>query len=109
MPVYAMQCPTCGSEQDIYRRIAEMNRELPVCCGISMQRRIVAPMVAGDIQPYQSMVTGEMIGSRSQHRAHLKQHGVVEVGNEKLPTPKKMAPPPGLKKTLIDVVNSKVK
>lgn len=41
-----------------------------------------APMVIGDIQPYQSMVTGEEITSRSKHREHLRQHGMVEVGNE---------------------------
>lgn len=41
-----------------------------------------APMVIGDIQPYKSMVDGSMITSRSQHRSHLKQHGMIEVGNE---------------------------
>lgn len=35
-----------------------------------------------DIQPYQSMVDGTMITSRSKHREHLKQHGCIEVGNE---------------------------
>lgn len=38
--------------------------------------------VMPDIQPYKSMVTGEMISSRSQHREHLKMHGMREVGNE---------------------------
>jgi hypothetical protein len=28
------------------------------------------------------MQTGEMITSRSHHRAHLKQHGLIEIGNE---------------------------
>lgn len=41
-----------------------------------------APMIIGDIQPYQSMIDGSMITSRSQHRSHLKQHGMIEVGNE---------------------------
>ena len=41
-----------------------------------------APMVMGDIQPYRSMITGEMITSRSQHREHLRQHGCTEIGNE---------------------------
>lgn len=48
------------------------------------------PMVMSDIKPYKSMVTGEMIGSRSTHRAHLRQHGLIEVGSEKMtprPTP----------------------
>ena len=39
-------------------------------------------MVINDIAPYKSMVTGEMITSRSQHKKHLKQHGMVEVGND---------------------------
>lgn len=42
----------------------------------------VAPIVMPDIQPYQSMITGELIGSRSTHRAHLREHGCVEIGNE---------------------------
>ncbi len=41
-----------------------------------------APMVIPDIQGYKSMQTGEWIGSRSQHREHLKQHRLVEIGNE---------------------------
>lgn len=42
----------------------------------------LSAMVLPDIQPYQSMVDGSMITSRSQHRAHLKQHGCIELGNE---------------------------
>lgn len=40
--------------------------------------------VIGDIQPYRSMATGEIIGGRRQHRDHLKAHGLVEVGTEKI-------------------------
>lgn len=108
MPVYVMGCP-CGHTEEIYRSIARMDDDLPQHCGAIMQRKIVAPMVAADIQPYRSMITGEMIHSRSQHRAHLSAHGCVEVGNEKMPEPKPLAPPPGLKETLIDVVNQKLK
>lgn len=42
----------------------------------------VAPDVMPDIQPYRSMIDGRMITSRSEHRAHLKEHGMVEVGND---------------------------
>ena len=38
--------------------------------------------VVPDIQPYQSMVDGSMISSRSAHREHLRKHGVIEIGNE---------------------------
>lgn len=49
--------------------------------------------VVPDIAPYKSMITGEMITSRSQHRAHLAQHNCFEIGNEipaamKRPEPK---------------------
>ena len=38
--------------------------------------------VMPDIQPYKSMIDGRMVTSRSEHRAHLKAHGCVEIGNE---------------------------
>ena len=38
--------------------------------------------VIGDLDPYESIVTGEMIGGRRQHRDHLKDHNCIEVGNE---------------------------
>jgi hypothetical protein len=42
----------------------------------------ITPAILGDIKPYQSMIDGSHITSRSQHREHLKAHGCVEVGNE---------------------------
>ena len=67
-----------------------------------------APMFMPDIQPYRSQVTGEMIGSRSEHRAHLKAHKLVEVGNEtKYLAPKPKTLPPGLKERLIHEVSKR--
>lgn len=40
--------------------------------------------VQDDIKPYKSMIDGSTISSRSQHRRHLKRHGCIEVGNEKM-------------------------
>lgn len=59
--------------------------------------------VMPDIQPYQSMIDGRMITSRSQHRTHLKDHNCVEVGNDSSLTrpPKPISPPPGLKEEII--------
>lgn len=65
-----------------------------------------------DIQPYQSMIDGSIISSRSKHRAHLKQHGCIEVGNDssvKNPKRKPLDSPPGLKETLIRVVNDQMR
>jgi hypothetical protein len=47
---------------------------------------INAPMIMGDIAPYQSMIDGSMIQSRSRHREHLKDNGCIEVGNESMET-----------------------
>lgn len=40
--------------------------------------------VVGDIAPYQSMIDGSMIAGRAQHRSHLRDHGCIEIGNEKM-------------------------
>jgi len=86
MPLYRVMCH-CGHEEDIYRSLANYN-DLPDHCGTPMQRRVCAPMVIADIQPYQAMAvdkaTGKMpmITSRSGHRDFLKRNGYVEVGNE---------------------------
>lgn len=63
--------------------------------------------IMGDIEPYMSMITGEQITSRSHHRAHLKQHGYIEVGNDSslYRKPQPIKSPPGLKETVIRVVN----
>lgn len=58
-----------------------------------------APMVMNDIKPYRNMVDGRMIGSRSHHRRFLREHGLIEVGNERM-EPSKPKPVPGLKEDI---------
>lgn len=83
MPIYGTCCQSCGKEDSVYRTVAERDRDIPSCeCGGSVQRVVSAPYVAADMAPYKSMITGEMITSRSQHRTHLKEHGCIEIGNE---------------------------
>jgi hypothetical protein len=41
-----------------------------------------APMVMSDIEGYVSQVDGSWIKSRSHHRNHLKQHRMIELGND---------------------------
>ena len=57
-------------------------------------------MIMPDIKEYKSMITGEIITSRSKHRAHLKEHNCFEIGNEKLER-KERATPGGIKEDLI--------
>lgn len=50
---------------------------------ITPRERIISHNVQPDVQPYRSMITGEVISGRAQHREHLKRHDCIEVGNEK--------------------------
>jgi hypothetical protein len=56
--------------------------------------------VMPDIQGYQSQATGEWIGSRSAHRKHLKEHRLIEIGNEKVPDSRPQYDPGNLKQEL---------
>lgn len=67
-------------------------------------------MVQSDIAGYVSQIDGTYIDSRSKHRSHLKQHKVIEVGNEKMQTTAKMGGyDPKLKQRIIDVANEKLR
>lgn len=92
--------PTLGAE--------EAARSWEVKQSIGRQQ---ASMVMGDIQPYISQIDGSIIESRSKHRAHLKQHNCIEIGNETkhITKSKPLTPPPGLKQTLIEVANAKLR
>ncbi len=84
MPTYTAKCKKCGLLQEFYRPISRYD-DMPVCCGDRTEKVITAPaMIAPDIQPYRSMVTGEYIGTRAKHRKHLKETGCVELGNEQV-------------------------
>lgn len=60
--------------------------------------------VMPDIQPYKSMQTGEIIPGRRQHREHLRQHRLIEIGNEPIPAPKPPAKDPGLRDAIARAV-----
>lgn len=83
MPIYATRCQSCGADDSIYRTVAERARDIPACgCGGEMHRVVTAPYVAADMTPYQSMIDGSWITSRSRHNEHLKAHNCIEIGNE---------------------------
>lgn len=110
MPIYSFKCDKCNDLKDVFKSIKEFDNDIPICCNKNMQRVIFAPMVMNDMEPYMSMATGEWITSRSRHKEHLKQHNCIEIGNEtKYLKQSAMAPPPGLKETLIQVANDKLK
>ena len=89
MPIYLVRCEECGQEQDIFRRIAEMDN-VPDCHG-PMKHVLCAPMINPDISPYRAVAvdkkTGKMpyITSRKEHREFLKRNNYCEIGSD-IPT-----------------------
>jgi hypothetical protein len=59
-----------------------------------------------DIPGYKSMVTGEWVSSRSKHRNHLKEHGLIEIGNEKVQPKKQYTKDPTIRRDVINAVRS---
>lgn len=70
----------------------------------------ITPMhyVMPDIKPYRSMADGTIVEGRRQHREMLQRNNCIEIGNEKQ-TPRPATPPPGLKETLIQVAQEKLR
>lgn len=68
-----------------------------------------------DIAPYKSMIDGSEITSRSKHRAHLKAHDCIEIGNETkhLMNPERgngpLRSPDGLKQQLREIAAEKLR
>lgn len=77
MPLHDYTC-TCGNYERKFCKMADL--PLPqICeCGRDMQRRILAPMVQGDIPAYESPVDGRYISGRAARRDDLLRHNCVE-------------------------------
>lgn len=92
MPIYPCKCEVCGHYDEPIRPVSEYDNH-PLHCGQPMKRVLTAPMITPDIQPYRSMVTGQMVTSRKEHREMLRKHNLVEVGSEKIIPKKKRYEP----------------
>ena len=70
-----------------------------------------APMVQSDISGYISQVDGSWIDSRSKHRNHLKQHRMIEIGNDVSMKQKEVQAPSSeaRKRQIGEIVYSKLK
>ena len=91
-------CPNCGysagnhvakkqqSDKDYYLEFWGYTLGTPEAEEAWKQKeemtRREAPMVISDIEGYVSQVDGSWIKSRSHHRAHLKEHRMIELGND---------------------------
>ena len=91
------------------QRFIQIDGELvPYDEAYNPQRSAPSYYIQGDLAPYRSMATGEIIEGRKQHREMLKATNCIEIGNEKQ-TPRPVQPPPGLKETLTRVAYEKLR
>ena len=92
-----MMCPKCGytqgnhveakkSDKDFYLEFWGYTLGSPEAEQAWKEKQEMtareAPMVMSDIEGYVSQVDGTWIKSRSHHRAHLKEHRMIELGND---------------------------
>ena len=100
-----MICPNCGWSEGNHTKKAQSDKEkylefwgftpdTPEAEQAWKEKQEMtakeAPMVISDIEGYVSQVDGSWIDSRSKHRNHLKQHRMIELGND-VPTQHKPA------------------
>ena len=91
-----MKCPNCGyeegnhaiklSDEDYFMEIwtPTLGLEEAKKSWIEKQNqpKQLTHMIQSDIGGYISQIDGTWIKSRSHHRSHLKQHGMIELGND---------------------------
>lgn len=92
-------------ETYVFRDGKAVPKHLATPLNVNLKRSdLPCPMILSDIEPYQSMIDGSMITSRSHHRDHLRQHGCEEVGNEKMSFEKPAAPKGEIAREIKDTI-----
>jgi len=81
MPLYTFQCPCCGKQDAVFRKVAERH-DAPDCkrCvviadepyPVKMRRLVEAPSVQTDIPGYQSPIDGKWVEGRRARHEDLK-------------------------------------
>ena len=74
MPLYEYRCDSCG---DFTRHLPLAEYRSEQCCpqcGVVARKVLSAPIVRGDIAPYQCPITGRPITSRRAHEENLRRH-----------------------------------
>jgi hypothetical protein len=91
-----MKCPNCGYQEgnhavklsdeeyfmEIWTPTLGLEEAKKSWLEKQNQPRQLTHMVISDIEGYVSQVDGTWIKSRSHHKSHLKQHRMIELGND---------------------------
>lgn len=88
MPIYEVQCVECGGIEEIFRKIADREKDLPTCHGKRMKNILSASMVNEDIKPYRAVAVDKRSGekpyitSRKAHKEFLRRNDYVELPDQ---------------------------
>ena len=90
-------CCSCDMARSSWVQIKEAGKYRLVPRGSSEHLAAAQSMQSGlyvipDIAEYRSPITGEIVRGRAQHRAHMREHDVIERGNEPIRPPKPFKP-----------------
>ena len=102
--IYEYKCQ-CGAEKVLSLSVKDHVNNIPCECGDTMSQVIYAPRIIVDIEPYRSIVTGERITGRAHHKEHLKEHNLIELGNEQVKQKDKVLPDvvPDIKRAIAEL------
>lgn len=93
-------CDVCAARNGVGdpRNWHDLEQPWPSQCMGHYQKRAQkhgdGPTYMPDIQPFKSPIDGHVVNSRREWSMHKQMHGVIEVGNEKMPEKKYEPPPP---------------
>lgn len=83
MPIYTYRCPACDKSRDIFKPLAQLDREEPCpTCFFPSERQLSAPAIVPDYPGYSCPVTGRWVEGRRAHEENLARQGcrVLETG-----------------------------
>ena len=78
MPFYDFWCVNCQRSETFYHKIQDRD-ERHIHCDRTMQRRITAPYIRPEIEPFVSPASGKIINSRVQRKEDMLREGAIEL------------------------------
>ena len=108
MPIYSFECKSCGTEDDVYRKVDDRANLVECLCGAKMSR-LLERFTIDTFEPYYDEGLGSDVYSARDKKAIMNNLGLVEAGDqvggsrifdEKSPNLIKKQPPKGKRKKM---------
>jgi hypothetical protein len=80
MPIYTLECVSCGGKEDFFRKVDERNEFVSCACG-GIMVRVVERFKVDVFTPYYDEGLGSDVHSRRERKRLMSELGVVEAGD----------------------------